>query len=134
MTVRAFFSLLTFSGMGLVAVACDPAPPAAEATTYEQCREFITSADEPREACGDGLTICFRSPAEWGGGFCTAECETDSDCPSIERAEIRCERFAIGGSLCAVVCDVDADEDECPSGTTCTEMDRDATEVAYCMP
>ncbi len=113
---------------------CDRPPNAEDASPYEACHDFLALEDE-RQLCADGKTTCRPAPNEFSG-MCTTECSVDEDCPSFDGAEVRCDRYARGGALCVLACDLDADDDSCAAGTTCTEMDRvnDEDELGLCMP
>lgn len=107
-------------------------PPQPEAGPYAECFA-CDDPDDPKtckefDVCGPGAD-CFwliKDSAMYGpmiGGFCSATCEADADCPAVPGASAVPACVNKGAyvaldlpSRCALVCETAAD---CPAGMAC---------------
>jgi hypothetical protein len=124
-------------GWGLLAashlvLACSPPPLPANAGPYEDC------AWGDGTPCREGTTQCLPKPFpeepgafDSSAGYCSLECMGVTDCPTLPGVAVVCELYEYG-RFCTVRCN---DDDDCPRGTTCDELDRGNEEtVRRCMP
>jgi hypothetical protein len=118
------------SALGLI-TAC-AAPDAADARPYEDCAPADGEAP-----CAGRTTTCLPNPVKEeetlddGAGICSATCTSTADCPTIAGVRVVCELYS-GGRFCTVAC---VDDEECPRGTHCDDLDRGNGEtVRRCTP